>query len=127
MKLQKISLREKLDSFDRLYDPQTVATVNEFAMKLVKVDGEFVWHRHDEDDELFLVLRGTIHMHYRNGDAEDVETFGAGELLRVPRGMEHKPVAEPGTEIALFERADLVNTGNVYDARFTRSADGGKP
>jgi mannose-6-phosphate isomerase-like protein (cupin superfamily) len=117
--LRKVSLREKLDAFDDRWSPKTVARVNEFALKVVKIDGEFVWHHHDAEDEVFLIVTGSIAMHYLRDGIEEIVTFGPGELLCVPRGVEHKPVAEPGTEIVLFEREAMVNTGNVRDERFT--------
>lgn len=114
--LQKVSLREKLDSFDERWTPKIVARVNEFALKLVKLDGDFIWHHHDEDDEVFVVLAGGITMHYRLDGAERLVEFGPGELLVMPRGIEHKPSALPGTELMLVERAELPNTGNVRDS-----------
>lgn len=117
--LRKISLREKLDSFDDRWSPKTLVRVNEFALKVVKIDGDFVWHHHDDDDEVFFVVSGGIAMHYVRDGRPEVVTFGPGELLLVPRGTEHKPVAEAGTEIILFEREAVVNTGNVADDRFT--------
>ena len=117
--LRKVSLREKLDSFQDEWSPKVIARVNEFALKIVKVGGEFIWHHHDADDEVFLVISGGIAMHYLHDGVEAVERFGPGELLRVPRGIEHKPVADPGTEMVLFEREAVRNTGNVHDERFT--------
>lgn len=114
--LQKVNVRERLDAFDETWAPRLLARVNEFALKAVKIDGEFVWHHHDVEDEIFLVLRGRIDMHYLLDDIECVESFGEGELLRVPAGVEHKPVAAPSTEMLLFERAETINTGNVLDS-----------
>jgi mannose-6-phosphate isomerase-like protein (cupin superfamily) len=111
--LKKVNIREKFASFDETWAPKIIASVNEFALKAVKLDGEFIWHHHDDDDELFFVMRGRIEMHYRADGAELVESFGEGELLKVPRGMEHKPVAAPGTELLLIERASTPNTGDV--------------
>jgi mannose-6-phosphate isomerase-like protein (cupin superfamily) len=115
--LTKVSLREKFDSFSETWSPKVVALVDEFAIKVVKIDGDFVWHRHEAADEVFFVISGGITMKYRLDGAEREVAFGPGELLRVPRGVEHMPVALPGTEIVLFERADLVNTGNVRNER----------
>jgi mannose-6-phosphate isomerase-like protein (cupin superfamily) len=114
--LTKINIRAKLDAFDDTWQPKILARVNEFALKAVKLDGEFIWHHHDSDDEIFIVVRGRIDMHYRLDGAERVESFGPGELLMVPSGVEHMPVAETGTEVLLIERADLLNTGNVVDS-----------
>jgi len=111
--LRKVNIREKLDSFHETWKPKVLARVNEFAIKAVKIEGEFVWHHHDDGDEVFVVLRGCIDMRYVLNGRECVESFGEGELLRVPRGVEHKPVAAPGTEILLIEREDTVNTGNL--------------
>jgi len=91
-------------------------------VKAVKVEGAFVWHNHAEDDELFYVLRGAISMHYRIGDTEQVERFIAGEMLRVPKAIEHRPVADDGTEILIFEREAVVNTGAVFDENFTNAS-----
>lgn len=115
--LSKVSLREKFNSFSETWSPKVVALVDDFAVKVVKIEGEFVWHHHDDADEVFFVISGGIAMHYRLDGAEHEVVFGPGELLRVPRGVEHLPVALPGTEIVLFERADLVNTGNLRNER----------
>ena len=115
--LSKVSLREKFDSFSETWSPKVVALVDEFAVKIVKIEGEFVWHRHDDADEVFFVIAGGITMKYRLDGAEREVAFGPGELLLVPRGVEHMPAALPGTEIVLFERADLVNTGDVRNER----------
>ena len=115
--LSKISLKEKFASFDDLWNPKLLALVDDFAIKIVKIEGEFVWHHHAEADEVFFVIDGGITMKYRLDDGEHEVTFGPGELLRVPHGMEHMPVAQPGTELVLFERADLVNTGNIHSDR----------
>jgi mannose-6-phosphate isomerase-like protein (cupin superfamily) len=119
--LAKVSLCEKFAAFDDLWSPKTIAHVDDFAIKLAKIDGEFVWHHHADADEVFLVVSGRIVMKYRSEDPGDDAVrevaFGAGELLRVPRGVEHLPVADPGTEVLLFERADVVNTGNVENER----------
>lgn len=115
--LAKVSLREKFDSFSETWSPKLVALVDEFAIKIVKIEGEFVWHHHDDADEVFYVVSGGIAMKYRLDGADHEVEFGPGELLLVPRGVEHLPVAQPGTEVVLFERADLVNTGNLRNDR----------
>lgn len=114
--LSKVSLRESLNSFSDLWSPRVLAQVNEFALKIVKLEGEFIWHHHDDDDEIFFVVRGRIEMHYLDDGIERIESFGEGELLRVPHGVEHKPVATAGTEVMLIERLELPNTGNVVDS-----------
>jgi len=120
--LSRISLREKFDSFDERWEPKILARVDEFAVKAVKLEGEFVWHHHAEADEIFFVIAGGIRMKYRLDGREHEVSFGPGELLRVPRGIEHLPIAQPGTELLLFERADLVNTGNVENERTIAAA-----
>lgn len=120
MRLTKVSLRDKLDSFSDTWNPRIIAHVNEFALKVVKLDGEFIWHHHDQEDEVFVVVRGRIDMHYLDEDNERVESFGEGELLSVPHGVEHKPVAAPATELLLIERLETANTGNVVESERRR-------
>jgi mannose-6-phosphate isomerase-like protein (cupin superfamily) len=112
-RLSKISLSEKFASFDDRWAPKILTTVDDFAIKIVKLEGEFVGHSHAEADEVFFVIAGGIRMRYRMDEAEHEVAFGPGELLRVPRGVEHMPVAEAGTELLLFERSDLPNTGDL--------------
>ncbi len=121
--LRKVSLSDAFASFDERWAPKILASVGDYAIKAVKIEGTFVWHEHAHDDEVFFVLRGGISMQYRRGEEEIVERFGAGELLHVPRGVVHRPVADEGTEILLFERESLVNTGNVHDEHFTNPAE----
>jgi len=118
----EISIAEKLESFDDRWSPKTIATVGDFAVKAVKIEGAFVWHNHADDDELFYVLRGGISMDYRLDGVEYVEKFGPGEMLRVPKGMHHRPVAEQGTGMLLFEREAVSNTGAVIHASLTNAA-----
>jgi mannose-6-phosphate isomerase-like protein (cupin superfamily) len=115
-RLCKINIREAFDSFDDTWSPKALALVNDFAVKAVKIDGEFIWHHHDDEDEIFIVMRGRVDMHYRIDGVEHVESFGEGELLRVPHGIEHKPNAAPGTEMLLIERTATPNTGNVTES-----------
>jgi mannose-6-phosphate isomerase-like protein (cupin superfamily) len=109
----KVNLAEKLARFEERWSPRIVADLNGQQVKLVKLEGEFVWHHHADEDELFLVLRGRLAMHLRDRVVE----LGPGELLVVPRGVEHKPVALEETHVLLFEPAGTLNTGNVRDAR----------
>jgi mannose-6-phosphate isomerase-like protein (cupin superfamily) len=115
--LVKVSLREKFSAFEDRWSPKIVAEFDDYAVKIVKLDGEFVWHHHTDADEIFLVIAGGIRMRYLRDGIEDEVAFGPGELLRVPRGVEHLPIAEAGTEVVLLERADVVNTGNVESER----------
>jgi mannose-6-phosphate isomerase-like protein (cupin superfamily) len=111
--MEKVSLAEKLSSFDELWSPKVVADLNGQQVKLVKVKGEFVWHHHDDEDELFLILEGRLRMELRDGDVWLEE----GEFLVVPRGVEHRPVAEEEVHLLLFEPATTLNTGNLRNER----------
>ena len=115
----KVNLSEKFSSFSDLWRPKVVATVNSQDVKLVKVKGEFVWHRHDEVDELFLVWRGCLRLEFR----DRMVTLEEGELGVVPRGLEHRTVADEEADVLLFEPAGTRNTGNVTDPHFTAPAD----
>jgi len=108
-----INLAEKLAKFSDRWSPKVVAELNGQQVKLVKVEGEFVWHHHEREDELFLVLRGELAIHFR----DRVVRLREGELCVVPRGVEHKPVAEREGCVLLLEPASTLNTGNVRDAR----------
>ena len=108
-----IDLREKFATFSEHWSPRIVAELNGQHVKLVKLLGEFVWHHHDEEDELFLVHRGRLHMEFRDGVVE----VGPGEMIVVPRGVEHRPVAPEEVEIILFEPAGTLNTGNLVNKR----------
>ena len=107
--MHPISLAEKLSQFDEHWSPRIIGAVNDMHVKLVKLQGEFVWHHHEHEDELFLVLRGRLRMRFR--DHESV--VSAGELIIVPRGVEHQPVADEGTAVLLVEPRTTLNTGNV--------------
>ena len=111
--MEKVNLDEKLSRFDELWTPKVVADLNGQQVKLVKVKGEFVWHHHDDEDELFLILSGRLRMELEDGDIWLEE----GEFLVVPRGVEHRPVAEEEVHLLLFEPATTLNTGNVRNER----------
>jgi mannose-6-phosphate isomerase-like protein (cupin superfamily) len=111
--LQKVNLQEKFGLIAEYWTPRLAGTVNDTAIKLVKVKGEFLWHHHDREDELFLVVRGRLTMKLRDGDV----VLGPGECLVVPRGVEHLPVADEDTWIVLVEPATTLNTGNVVNER----------
>jgi len=108
-----INLREKFGLFTDLWNPRIVADLNENFVKLAKVQGEFVWHRHDDEDELFLVVHGRLTIHLRDRSVE----LGEGDLGVVPRGVEHLPVAEREAHILLLEPKTTRNTGQVQDER----------
>jgi mannose-6-phosphate isomerase-like protein (cupin superfamily) len=108
-----VNLAEKLSQFTEHWSPKIVGEVNDSYVKLVKFTGEFVWHHHDREDEMFLVLKGRLLMKLRDGDL----TVGPGEFVIVPRGVEHMPVAEAETHVLLFEPRSTLNTGNVVNER----------
>lgn len=105
--LEKVCLAEKLALFTEQWSPKIVAALNGQHVKLARLQGEFVWHRHEAQDELFLVLEGELTVELRDGEVR----LGAGELLVVPRGVEHRPVAAREAKVLLFEPAGTRNTG----------------
>jgi mannose-6-phosphate isomerase-like protein (cupin superfamily) len=109
----KINLRDKLAQFDEPWSPKIVAELNGQHVKLAKLEGEFIWHSHAAEDELFLVLAGQLEMHLR----ERVIVLNEGDLCVVPRGVEHKPVATPRAEVLLFEPQATRNTGELDNER----------
>jgi mannose-6-phosphate isomerase-like protein (cupin superfamily) len=111
--MDKVNLRQKLTQFAEQWSPKIVGELNGQMVKLVKFQGEFVWHHHDHEDELFLVVQGRFRMDFRDR-AVWVEE---GEFLIVPRGVEHCPFAEEEAHVLLFEPASTLNTGNVQNER----------
>jgi mannose-6-phosphate isomerase-like protein (cupin superfamily) len=109
----KVSLAEKFAAFSEHWSPRIVGELNGQAVKLAKFRGAFVWHHHEHEDELFLVHRGRFRMEFRDRTVE----LTAGDFLVVPRGVEHRPVADEEVEVVLFEPTGTLNTGNVRDAR----------
>jgi mannose-6-phosphate isomerase-like protein (cupin superfamily) len=110
--MPKVNLAEKLSLFSDHWAPRSIAQLNDYEVKLVKVQGDFVWHSHAETDELFLVLRGKLRIDLREGAVE----LGPGELYVVPRGVEHKPFAAEECEMLLVEPQGVVNTGDAGGA-----------
>lgn len=107
--MEKVNLTQKLALFSDYWNPKIVGELNGQQVKLAKLKGEFVWHKHDNEDELFLVLKGSFRMDYRDRSEE----INEGEFIIVPRGVEHKPVADEEVSILLFEPASTLNTGNL--------------
>ena len=107
--MEKVNLTEKLSTFSDYFNPRIVGELNGQQVKLVKFKGEFVWHHHEREDELFYVVKGSFDMQLR----DRIITVNAGEFLVMPHGMEHRPVAKEEVEILLFEPATTLNTGNV--------------
>ena len=117
--MEKINLAGKLALFTAHWNPKIVAELNGQHVKLVKFRGEFVWHQHEHEDELFLVVRGGFRMEFRDHAVELHE----GELLVVPRGVEHRPVADEEVAVLLFEPASTVNTGDAGGDRTVARPD----
>lgn len=109
MSFQPVDLAKCLARFTEHWAPRVVARMNDYEVKVVKVQGEFVWHTHEETDELFLVLEGHLTIQLRDGDVE----LDPGQLFVVPRGVEHRPVADAEVHIALIEPVGVVNTGDA--------------
>lgn len=111
--IEKVSLADKLGSFNDHWSPKIVGELNDSFVKLVKLKGEFVWHHHDTEDELFLVLKGSLLMKLNDRDIRVEE----GEFIIIPRGVEHLPVADEETHVLLLEPRSTLNTGNVENER----------
>jgi len=111
--MQKVNLAEKFAMFSEHWSPRIVGELNGQYVKLAKLQGEFVWHRHEAEDELFLVVKGKLAIHFR----DRVEELQEGELLIVPAGVEHKPVAGQEVQVLLFEPKSTLNTGDVRNER----------
>jgi mannose-6-phosphate isomerase-like protein (cupin superfamily) len=111
--MKKINVAEKFNLFSEHWTPKIVAELNGQHVKLVKIKGEFVWHHHDNEDELFFVVKGRLQIHFR----EHVVSLEEGEFLVVPKGVEHKPVAPEEVHLLLFEPISTLNTGNVQNDR----------
>jgi mannose-6-phosphate isomerase-like protein (cupin superfamily) len=113
--MQKINLEEKFALFDEHWRPKTIAALNGQEVKIVKVKGEFPWHHHADEDEFFMVWKGTFRVEFR----DRVVTLKPGECVVVPRGTEHRTCADEEAWILCFEPANTLNTGNVRDAAYT--------
>ena len=110
--MDKVNVADKLELFHDHWRPKIVGELNGQHVKLVKFSGEFVWHQHEHEDEMFFVVRGRFRMQLRDRELELRE----GEFFIVPRGVEHRPVADEEVSVMLFEPAGTLNTGNVHDA-----------
>jgi mannose-6-phosphate isomerase-like protein (cupin superfamily) len=113
MKYQPISFEEKLGKFSEHWSPRIIAQLNDYHFKLAKVQGGFIWHDHPETDEVFIVVKGQLEILFRDGRV----LLNEGEMFVVPKGVEHKPVAESECHILLIEPAGTVNTGNIVDVK----------
>jgi mannose-6-phosphate isomerase-like protein (cupin superfamily) len=114
--IQPVNLADAFASFSDHWNPRIAAQVNDFALKVVKLQGEFLWHHHETEDELFLVVKGRLTIRLRDRDLH----LGEGEMVVIPHGVEHMPMAEEEAHILLFEPAATLNTGNVENERTVR-------
>ncbi len=110
---EKVNLAEKFSRFDEYWSPKIVGELNDFQVKLAKLKGEFIWHHHEEEDELFLVVKGRLQIKLRDGEI----WLDEGEFVVIPRGVEHLPVASQEVHVLLFEPKSTLNTGNVRGER----------
>ena len=113
--MEKVNLAEKFALINEYWRPKVVGELNGQEVKLVKFQGAFPWHHHEAEDEMFMALRGCFRIEFRDKTVE----LAPGEFVIVPRGVEHRPVADEEVEVLLFEPAQLLNTGNIVDAEFT--------
>ena len=111
--METVNLREKFSLFSDYWNPRIIGEVNECHVKAVKLKGEFVWHHHDHEDELFLVVKGSLRLKFRGHEALVRE----GEFVIVPRGVEHLPIADDEVHIVLIEPKTTLNTGNITNER----------
>jgi len=111
--MEKVNLQEKLGQIHDHWNPRIIGELNDSYVKAVKLQGEFIWHHHEQEDELFLVVAGQLRMRFRDREV----TIGPGEFLVVPRGVEHMPVADEECSVVLLEPKSTLNTGNVRSER----------
>jgi mannose-6-phosphate isomerase-like protein (cupin superfamily) len=117
--MQSVNLSEKFGKFNDHWNPRVIGELNDCHVKAVKIKGEFMWHHHDVEDELFLVVKGTLRMRFRDRDVLVRE----GEFLIVPHGLEHMPVADEEVHIILLEPKTTLNTGNIENERTVRELE----
>ena len=115
MKIEKVKIEQKLNCFTDYWNPRIIGELNEQLVKVVKFRGEFTWHKHDNEDEMFLVVKGQFKMEFR----DKTIILEEGEFIIVPKGIEHKPVADEEVSVMLFEPKSILNTGNKKN-KFTR-------
>lgn len=114
--MYSVNLAETFGKFEDYWNPRIIGELNDFAVKVVKLKGEFIWHHHDVEDELFLVMKGTLRMRFRDHEALIQE----GEFLIVPHGVEHQPVADEEVHLVLLEPKTTQNTGTITNERTVR-------
>lgn len=113
--MEKVNFAEKFALINEHWRPKVVGELNGQEVKLVKFAGEFPWHKHENEDEMFMAMKGNFRIEFRDKSVE----LSEGEFVIVPRGVEHRPVAEREVEVLLFEPKDVLNTGNISDEKFT--------
>ena len=121
--MEAVNLNEKLSRVKEYWSPTIIGELNDSYVKIVKFTGEFVWHHHDHEDEMFLVVKGRFRMEFRGQDNDHHEWIEEGEFIVVPRGVEHRPVAEQECWVMLFEPVSTLNTGNVENERTVRQLE----
>jgi len=117
--MHPVNLAEKFSKFQDCWNPRVIGEVNDYQVKAVKLKGEFIWHHHDNEDELFLVVKGTLRMRFRDHEAIVHE----GEFVIVPHGVEHLPAADEEVHIILLEPKSTLNTGNITNERTVRKLE----
>ena len=117
--MQSVNIAEKFGKFQDYWNPRILGELNDSHVKAVKIKGEFVWHHHDNEDELFLVVKGTLRMRFRDHE----ELVREGEFIIVPRGVEHLPVGDEEVHIILLEPKATLNTGNIENERTVRELE----
>ena len=109
MENKKINVGRKLEKFKNHWSPKVIAEMNDYQVKLAKISGEFIWHKHDTTDELFFVIKGNMRIIFRTGNV----SLSEGDMYIVPKGIEHKPIAEKECHIMLIEPKGILNTGEI--------------
>ena len=117
--IKKINISQKLAQFNDHWNPRIIGELNKQHVKLAKIKGEFIWHKHEDEDEMFLVLKGTLKIEFR----DRTETIKENEIIIVPKGVEHKPIAEEEVSIMLFEPATTINTGALENERTRKNLE----
>ena len=117
--VKKINIEQKLSLFKDHWNPRIIGELNKQHVKLAKIKGEFIWHKHDKEDEMFLVLKGTLKIEFR----DRTEIIHENEIIIVPKGVEHRPIAEEEVSIMLFEPATTINTGDLDNERTRKNLE----
>ena len=117
--MKKINISQKLAQFNDHWNPRIIGELNKQHVKLAKIKGKFIWHKHEDEDEMFLVLKGTLKIEFR----DRTETIQENEIIIVPKGVEHKPIAEEEVSIMLFEPATTINTGALENERTRKNLE----